>query len=439
MRAAAATAVISPLSRHLEEGVYLGGYGGYRSRRATGVHDDIRARALVLSDGAAGLGERDSTTFALVALDLVGISHAHLTHIQRQASRQTGIPVDNVLIASTHSHASSDLQGLWGGVPAAYKAHLRSQVIGAIKAAASNLRDVKGVAASTQVTGIVRNRRGWDHTDTQLTALQFRAEGGAPLATVVNFACHPTVTTDANVLVSCDFPHFLVTSLERELGGVAVYVNGAQGDANPAKTGDFEEARRFGETVAAATAKALRDGSPLEPPLRLRSQTIHIPLGTEQLPTAASLLLSRGGPLLRAAASSGTLGWLARRMGRSGPMRSAQIVAALAMVSEQGIVRRGGLPHVPTRVAALGLGPTVRGLTAPGEALTRLALPIKELLDSPHRLFLGLTYDSLGYLLPTDEWMTGRNNNYEESVSLGPRAGPTVADALRGLVASAGS
>ncbi len=431
MRAGAATAVISPLSQHLEEGVYLGGYGGYRSRRATGVHDDICARALVLSD--------DSTTVALVALDLVGISHAHLAHIGSQASRRTGIPFDNILIASTHSHATPDFQGLWGGVPAAYRAHLRSQVAGAIKEAASNLREAAGVAASTQVTGIVRNRRGWDHTDTQLTVLQFRAGDGAPLATLVNFACHPTVTTDANTLVSCDFPHFLVAGLERELGGVALYVNGAQGDANPAKTGDFEEARRFGETVAAATAEALRDSAPLEPPLRLRTQTIHIPLGTEQLPTAASLPLSRGGPLLRAAASSGTLGWIARRMGRSGPMRSAQVVAALAMVAEQGIVRRGGLPHVPTRVAAFSLGPTVKGLTAPGEALTRLALPIKELLDSPHRLFLGLTYDSLGYLLPTDEWMTGRNNNYEESVSMGPRAGPTVADALRGLIASEGA
>src|SRR3972149_5701053 len=111
MRAGAATAVISPLSQHLEEGVYLGGYGGYRSRRATGLHDDIYARALVLSDA--------STTMALVALDLVGISHAHLAHIGSQASRRTGIPFDNILIASTHSHASPDLQGLWGGVPAA--------------------------------------------------------------------------------------------------------------------------------------------------------------------------------------------------------------------------------------------------------------------------------------------------------------------------------
>ncbi len=429
MRAAAATAPISPLPKHLEEGVYLGGYGGYRSRRATGIHDDICARALVLSD--------DSTTMALVALDLVGISHAHLAHIQRKASRQTGIPLDNILIAGTHSHASPDMQGLWGGVPPAYHAYLRSQVISTINQAASDLRDARGVAASTQLGGIVCNRRGWDHTDTQLTALQLRAADGAPIASLVNFACHATVTTADNLLVSCDFPHFLVHTLEREFGGVALYVNGAQGDVIPATSGDFDEARRFGERVAAAATDALSDSVSLEPPLSLCTRTVHIPLGTEQLPRGASLLLSRGGPVLKAAASSGILAWLARRMGGAGrPMASSQIIAALAMASEQGIVRRGGLPHVPTRVAVLGLGPTVRGLTVPGEAMTRLALPLKELLDSPHRLFLGLTYDTLGYLLPADEWMTGRNNSYEESVSLGREAGPTVAEALRDLIAS---
>ena len=42
--------------------------------------------------------------------------------------------------------------------------------------------------------------------------------------------------------------------------------------------------------------------------------------------------------------------------------------------------------------------------------------------------------DTLGYFLPEDEWMTGRNNNYEESVSFGRRAGVTLADALLSLL-----
>jgi len=62
-----------------------------------------------------------------------------------------------------------------------------------------------------------------------------------------------------------------------------------------------------------------------------------------------------------------------------------------------------------------------------------LALPLKSSLSAPNRLFLGLTYDSLGYFLPEDEWMTGRNNNYEESVSVGRQAGPLLATTLAGL------
>lgn len=76
----------------------------------------------------------------------------------------------------------------------------------------------------------------------------------------------------------------------------------------------------------------------------------------------------------------------------------------------------------------------MQGLAVPGEVLTRLALPLKESLPGPHRLFLGLTNDTLGYFLPTDEWMSGRNGNYEESVSPGPEAGPTLRAALQALV-----
>jgi hypothetical protein len=112
-------------------------------------------------------------------------------------------------------------------------------------------------------------------------------------------------------------------------------------------------------------------------------------------------------------------------------------MAALAMLSEQGLVSRGGRPHVPTRVAALEMGSSLRGVTVPGEAVTRLGLPLKDALGSPYRLFLGLTYDTLGYLIPGDEWMSAPGSNYEESVSLGRQAGPTVQTALLELIGQA--
>lgn len=429
MKAGAAAVQITPLPEHLQGPLYLGGYGGFQSRRASGVHDDLWSRALALAEG--------SETCVLAALDLVGISHAHLDDIQRRASRATGIPVERILVACTHSHASPDLQGLWGGVPGPYAAHLRTQVVRSITEAMGTLGDVEATVGRSELTGLVRNRRGWDYTDREVTVLRFRRPGGGLVATLVNFACHPTVTTAGNLDISCDFPRYLVDALEKADGGLAMFVNGAEGDANPATSGDFEEARRMGEAAARTVRQALEDAEPLSGPLSLRSRTVHVPLGIARLPPIARLLLTRGGPLLRAAGRSGLLGWLARRSsggGGSTPGQGAQILAAVTMISEQGVVARGGRPHLPTRVATLEIGPSLRGMTAPGEAMTRMGLPLKEALDSPYRLFLGLTYDTLGYLIPADEWMTGRNNNYEESVSVGREASAAIGAALLELM-----
>ena len=62
-------------------------------------------------------------------------------------------------------------------------------------------------------------------------------------------------------------------------------------------------------------------------------------------------------------------------------------------------------------------------------------MPLRASLGARHRLFLGLTHDTLGYFLPEDEWMApGRNNNYEESVSMGKHGGAVLADKLLSLV-----
>jgi hypothetical protein len=445
VKAGAAAVRITPLPEHLEGPLYLGGYGGFQSRRASGVHDDLWSRAMALGDGP--------NAFVLAALDLVGMSHAHLDDIQRRASRATGFPPERILIACTHSHAAPDLQGLWGGVPAAYAAYLRTQAVRSIVQAVDALEDVEATVGRGEVSGIVRNRRGWDHTDPEVTVLRLRKPGGGTVATLVNFACHAVVTTADNREVSCDFPHYMIDALESASGGMAMFVNGAEGDVNPITQGDFEEARRMGEAAARIALEALERAEPLPEALSLRSKRVHIPLGTSRLPSAARVLLTRGGPVLKGAARFGLLRRLARRAaarGGTAPAQGAQTIAVLAMLSEQGLVSRGGRPHVPTRIAILEMGPStgsghgpstgsrngslLRGVTVPGEAVTRLGLPLKEALGSPYRLFLGLTYDTLGYLIPADEWMNAPGDNYEESVSLGRQAGPTVSAALMELI-----
>ncbi|OFW64192.1 MAG: hypothetical protein A2Y74_02825, partial [Actinobacteria bacterium RBG_13_63_9] len=265
----AASFPITPLSRHIEDRLYLGGYDGYLGRAAQGVHDDLFARALILGDG--------ETTVALVVLDLVGMANRHTARIRRVVARRLEIPEGAVLVACTHSHASPDLQGLWGGVCPEYAAHLRSQAVRAALRAATDRRKASLHAASVQVNGRTVNRRGWPHTDGTMTVFQARDGGKSAIATLVNFAAHPTVTQAENVHISRDFPGALVESLESHVGGVALFVNADEGDANPNVSGGFAEMQSYGQALAQLSARALEKAADLEPPLTVASRRLDLP------------------------------------------------------------------------------------------------------------------------------------------------------------------
>src|SRR5438477_2438885 len=70
--------------------------GYFDERLATGVHDPLKAKAIIL--------QQDKEQIAMVFCDLVGISLTVTTNARAQASRQTGIPVSNIVICATHSH-----------------------------------------------------------------------------------------------------------------------------------------------------------------------------------------------------------------------------------------------------------------------------------------------------------------------------------------------
>src|SRR5262249_59198615 len=77
--------------------VYLAGFG--QNRKATGVHDPLKARAVVLKHG--------DRKIAVVALDLIGFFNANVAHVR---DRLDGF--DYVLVCSTHQHEGPDTLGL---------------------------------------------------------------------------------------------------------------------------------------------------------------------------------------------------------------------------------------------------------------------------------------------------------------------------------------
>src|SRR6267142_921617 len=70
--------------------------GYFDERLATGVHDPLMAKAIVI--------QQRREQIALVFCDLVGLSLNVTTNARARASQLTGIPVSNIVIAATHSH-----------------------------------------------------------------------------------------------------------------------------------------------------------------------------------------------------------------------------------------------------------------------------------------------------------------------------------------------
>ena len=425
-RAGAAAASISPRPDDLRAGVWLGGFGSYRQRRATSVRDGPQCRAIALSDG--------TTTLVLAALDLVGASGRLLGAIRAEAAGLTGVPGAWIMLACTHSHASPDMQGLWGGTSAAYEHYVAHSAATAIGEACGAMSPATAEAATTRLGGVVRNRRDWPDTDETLTTLRMRSLDGAPVATVVNYACHPTASGAANTEVSRDWCGYVVDAVERETGGIAIYVNGAIGDVNPARDGGFEAAEALGHAVARASIESLDAAHRVGGTLAVRTVPLAVPMNLARLSQRVQDAVARAGPALSVLSRAGGLHAASLALHAAGRGDLAQIVAALGAMTERTHETRNGTTFVMTQCGYIRIGSEVEALTAPGEVLTRLALPLRASLGARHRLFLGLTHDTLGYFVPEDEWMSGRNNNYEESVSFGKRAGAALVEALVSMV-----
>ncbi|HXF51956.1 MAG TPA: hypothetical protein VNM43_09770 [Dehalococcoidia bacterium] len=418
----AGLARVEPTADELGAGVYLGGYGAFRSRRAETTLDAPCARAMYI-----GLGDR---AVLFLALDLVGLDAGSVRTLRRRVAAATSVAADAVLVSCTHSHASPDTQGLWGGVPASYLRRLLNSALDAARSAHVRARPATLRAGSTVVEGLTRNRRGWADVDTALVALQALDAGGNVVATLVNFACHPTTLTAEHRDVSRDFPGALTDRLDAELGGVTLYVNGAQGDVNPARSGGAEAMRALGEALAERAVRALNDAQPVGEGLFLAARRPLIPVAPERLPRWARSALRPATPALRSLATSGALSKLAAFLADRGRADTAQIVAGFAATLPGALASSRGTA-VQTAVTAVAFGREAMGVTVPGEATTHLAMPVKGDLPTPHRLVLGLTHDTLGYFLPPQEWMAAPVAGYEESVSLGREAGPTWERAAR--------
>lgn len=253
-------------------GIYHRMWGAAAHERATGVHRPLVATLLWLApidDGAQAL--------IVVSLDHCILDPVDIELMQRSVAATAGVQSEQVQIALTHTHAAglmtrtrADLPGgeLIGPYLDDVAAKLGELAAGARKAAQPativygfgrcNLaahRDYFDSERGLFACGL--NPDGPD--DDTLLVAKIISDGGEPLGTLVNYACHPTTLAWQNTLISPDYVGALRDTIEGQTGAPCLFLQGASGDLGPREgyVGDTAVADRNGRQVAFAALSTL--------------------------------------------------------------------------------------------------------------------------------------------------------------------------------------
>jgi hypothetical protein len=223
-------------SKDKYDGIYLAGFGD--NRLATGKHDDLWARTMVL--------DYETTRIAIVSVDLIGYysdgGYFGISQISKLLDPKLGI--QEILVAATHNHEAPDSIGAWGenfAKDGKYPKYLRfvdRMIARSITEAAQNLAPAKfkiGVTDPTKSPSIagmqVRNGgRPPKFFDEEMRVMQFvHKQTNKTLGTLINWNTHPESMEDKNREITSDFIHAARETVEKKVGGTALYISGAIG------------------------------------------------------------------------------------------------------------------------------------------------------------------------------------------------------------------
>jgi hypothetical protein len=271
-RAGAAQVDVTP-----KEPVPMWGYGDRHAKLSEGTLDPLMATALVMEAGR--------NKMAIVGLDLGrSPTEASLQRIRDSVKEQAGISV--AFIAGSHTHHGpvvelSDAPGRGRGrfeAAIRYAEQLEQGIIEAILQADRELVEAHVACGSVVLENFNRNRHSkiepipCDRT-LQLMRLT-RADDSRSIATLVNFTAHPTSIPSETMRFSADYVGAMREHIVQELGGVAVFMQGAAGDISTNR-GPHGDHVAFGKALGRAAVKLARELNPVQiasPSLRFHEE-----------------------------------------------------------------------------------------------------------------------------------------------------------------------
>ncbi|NPV06934.1 MAG: hypothetical protein HPY83_03090 [Anaerolineae bacterium] len=200
---------------------------GYSNRQgvATGVHDPLLARALVL--------EHDGQRHALIACELLYTSEPTTQAVRQAVERRLGIPPDNVFIAAIHTHSGPDDREADN-----WERPLAEIITDAVEEAAGRLQPARVGGGFGVLYSYSINRRWIDRpVDPAVGVIRVDDAEGRPLGLVCNFACHGVVLGSDNLLISADWPGQACRYLQVGGFGEVMYFQSGCGEVNPLVAG----------------------------------------------------------------------------------------------------------------------------------------------------------------------------------------------------------
>jgi hypothetical protein len=255
------------------EGIYARHWGAARTNTYQGVHHPLTLTAITFQDPA-----KAQPPLALVSLDFcVWRSPLLEGHRLMAAATRAGFPPDRTVLTLTHTHSaahiSPTLEGFEGGhlIPD-YLKHVEQTLEQALHECQRNAQlgilETHLGSCSLATNRDLRDPNGkrflvgWNkagETDTTLLVGRITRQDGAPLGTLINYACHPTILAWENTQTSPDFLGSMREVLEKETGVPSLFLQGASGELAPRHqyTGNTEVADRAGRCLGYAVLSTL--------------------------------------------------------------------------------------------------------------------------------------------------------------------------------------
>ena len=357
------------------------------SRPTSKKFGELTVRALVF--------ENDGTRIAICSTDFLGFPGVLCDKVRRQVPQ---IKPENIIIAATHNHSGPDCYGFpdSSGKTTAdieYLNRVCKKLADAINEAVSKLQPVHVKIATGKARGkIAYNYYAEQLYDPRCDVIQFLDSEGKPVATFVNYACHPEIIGSNQGILSPDFVGPLYDRIEQRGGGIGIYVNGALGGMvtadcrgpNGRDMRTWDECIRIGHLLADEALRIVAD-APIkkEPKLFCGSTTIEFPVENQML-----LAIVKMSPL----------GF---------------------QLNEKGTIA--------TQFNVVNIG-NAQMLTIPGEALPNIGYYLKRNMHGEHNMLLGLANDAFGYILTKVDFNSFERYNYITRTSLGETMGEIFMD-----------